>query len=152
MKQLLIVLATLTLAFPARAATVTPHSVLAHANDKQFWVARVERFGGTDYTFLDFRVLTQDDRWQRLCRFETGVDDITAQDSAAGVLLHDKSWSIVYSSGTVVSGGPLPAGAQIVALGAAADSWWAIGQTPGGIRAALAAARDRKSTRLNSSH
>ena len=143
LNKFLFLLASFALAQSVHAAAVTPHTVLAHANEQQFWIARIDHFATSESTYIDYRVFGQDDRWQRLCRFSTAIDDITAQSSAQGnaaaVLLRDKSWAIIYSDGNIASGGPLPASAQMIALGASPNSWWAIGQTPGGLRAALAA-------------
>lgn len=132
-------LATLALCGVARAESVTPHTLVAHANDQQFWLARIDHLNNADFSFLDFRVLGQDDRWQRLARFEAAIDDITSQGATAAVLLRDKSWSIVYSGGTIVSPGPLPASSPVLAIAGSPRGWWAVGQTPGGLHAALAA-------------
>jgi uncharacterized RDD family membrane protein YckC len=148
-KLLLLALALLSFVPLARASSVTPHSVVAHASEQEFWVARIERFNNEDYTVIYYRLLGQDDRWQRLCKFDSGIDDIAAQGSLAAVLLRDKSWALIYSDGNVVTAGALPASAKMFALSGAQKTWWAVGLSPGGLPSAQAATRAASSTLPN---
>jgi uncharacterized RDD family membrane protein YckC len=133
-----------------RAADVTPHSVLAHANDQQFWVARIDHLpNSTDQTVVYYRLVGQDDKWQKLCTVPARIDQIAAQGNLAAALLGDNSWLLMYTDGSTVTAGPLPASGKIVAL-AGGKSWWAVGQVAGGMASVERAKRGSSATRPTS--
>jgi uncharacterized RDD family membrane protein YckC len=130
-----------------RAADVTPHSVLAHANDQQFWVARIDHFpSSSDQTLVYYRLVGQDDKWQKLCMIPARVEQIAAQGLLGAALLNDGSWLLIYTDGSTVTAGPLPASGKMVAL-AGGKTWWAIGEVAGGLPAAQASKRRTSGTR-----
>jgi uncharacterized RDD family membrane protein YckC len=137
----------LLVAATVRAADVTPHSLLAHANDQQFWVARIEHPPGNypETTAVYYRLVGQDDKWQRLCFMQVRLERLASQGLLASALLSDGSWMLLYTDGSTVTGGPLPASAKMVAL-AGGKNWWAIGEVPGGLSAVEAATRPSAST------
>jgi uncharacterized RDD family membrane protein YckC len=85
-----------------------------------------------DQTTIYFRLVGQDDKWQKLCQIPARVDQIASQGSLAAALLGDGSWLLIYSDGTTVTAGPLPAAGRMVAL-AGGKTWWAVGQVSGGV-------------------
>lgn len=131
-----------------RAADVTPHSLLAHANDQQIWIARIDQPSGNypQSTAVYYRLVAQDDKWQRLCFMQVRIEQLASQGSLAAALLNDGSWTLLYTDGSSVTGGPLPASAKMVAL-AGGKTWWAIGEVAGGFSVAEAATRSTSSTR-----
>lgn len=118
-----------------RAAQTTPHSVVAHANEQQFWVARTDPINA-EFTRVYYRKLGQDDRWLPLVRVQSPVDQMAAQGPIAALLLKDNSWALLYGDGGgVVSGGALPGAARMIALAGSGKGWWAVGIVPGGMAA-----------------
>lgn len=129
----------------AGATDVTPHSVIAHANDQQFWVGRIDHVVSLDQTIVYYRLVGQDDKWQKLCQVPARIDQIASQGPLAAALLADGSWLLLYSDGSTVTAGPLPASAKMVAL-AGEKSWWAVGEVAGGIQALRDAQRPSSTT------
>lgn len=119
-------------------------NVLAHGDDKQFWVGQVgqiEGIPGSLHTTIYYRLLGQDHKWQMLARIPARVVSLSSQGSTAGVLLEGGSWSLLYTDGTVVTAWPLPGSARMLALAGGRNNWWAVGEVTGGLPAALAATR-----------
>ena len=131
------------------ATDVTPHSVLAHANDQQFWIARLDRIGGsTDQTIVYYRLVGQDDKWQKLCQVPARIEQLASQGPLAAALLGDGSWLLIYSDGNTVTAGPLPAAsAKMVARWRGENRGVAVGAVAGGLAGVRDAQRSSSTTR-----
>jgi len=122
----------------SRPAPLSPNafSVLAHADDRQIWLGQVNQYSGIPgalNTAIYYRQIGQDQHWQLLTRVQARVIEMSSQGSTAGLLMEDGSWSLLYTDGTLVTAGPLPSPARMVALAGGRNTWWAVGEVVGGI-------------------
>ncbi|HEV7301437.1 MAG TPA: RDD family protein [Tepidisphaeraceae bacterium] len=151
-RNLLVLLFLVLLASPALAQTLptttaattaaAAGSVAATGSADGFWLA-VGKPTGSATTPIESTIYKRtfgQERFSVVARIPERVVALSRWTDRAILLADDGDWIAVWPGGSG-GGTPLPAGGRILAIGAEAQSVWAVGTVPGGIDSARAATR-----------
>ena len=118
------------------SALAVSHEVFAHGAAERMWVGRFQIVptprGDVEQTDLIVRAAGPGQQWKALASVPSHARSLASRDGQAVVLLSDGQWTTVWAPDGASTGQPLPAGAEIRALGDDGKSLWAVGAVPGG--------------------
>ena len=126
------------------AARAVSHEVFAHGAGDRMWVGRFQiaampRGGDVEQTDLLVRVAGPGQQWKALATVSSHVQGLASRNGQAVVLQSDGQWSTVWAPDGASTGKPLPANADIRALGDDGKTLYAVGAVPGGLAAVQSA-------------
>ncbi|HSV14486.1 MAG TPA: RDD family protein [Tepidisphaeraceae bacterium] len=149
MKRFALVVSALLLML-AQPASAAVRDVLARASNDRLWVARVvvenTPRGPVEQTIILVRPSGPGQQWKTLAVVPTRVTALASRSSQLVVLLSNGSWQSIWAPDGAATGQPLPANAQIRALGDDGETLWAVGLVKGGMPAATRAAATQPTT------